>query len=76
MKILLTGTTGQVGWELQRTLMTLGKVISVGRNQMDLAQPDMICQTIREIKPDFIVNPATYIAVDHTRRNTINSHRY
>jgi dTDP-4-dehydrorhamnose reductase len=56
--------------------MTVGEVISVGRNQMDLAQPDMIYQTIREIKPDFIVNPAAYIAVDHTRRNTINSDGY
>ncbi|WP_413175251.1 dTDP-4-dehydrorhamnose reductase [Anabaena azotica] len=64
MKILLTGTTGQVGWELQRTLMTVGEVIAVGRNQMDLAQPDTICQTIREIKPDLIVNPAAYTAVD------------
>ncbi len=64
MKILLTGTTRQVGWELQRTLMTMGEVISVGRNQIDLAQPDMFCQTIRELKPDLIVNPAAYIVVD------------
>ncbi|BAZ11074.1 dTDP-4-dehydrorhamnose reductase [Calothrix sp. NIES-4071] len=69
MKILLTGTTGQVGWELQRTLMTLGEVISIGRNashpmQMDLAQPDSIRRIIREIKPDLIVNPAAYTAVD------------
>lgn len=64
MKILLTGTTGQVGWELQRTLMTVGDVISVGRNQLDLAKPDTICQTIRDVKPDLIVNPAAYTAVD------------
>jgi dTDP-4-dehydrorhamnose reductase len=43
--------------------MTVGEVISVGRNQMDLAQPDMICQTIREMKPDLIVNFAAYIEV-------------
>lgn len=64
MKILLTGVSGQVGWELQRSLMTLGDVISVGRNQLDLSQPDTICQTIRDIKPDLIVNPAAYTAVD------------
>ena len=64
MKILLTGVSGQVGWELQRTLMTLGEVISVGRETMNLAQPDTIRQTIRDIKPNLIVNPAAYTAVD------------
>jgi dTDP-4-dehydrorhamnose reductase len=70
MRILLTGVTGQLGWELQRTLMTIGEVIPVGRSvsdpilQMDLAQPDSIRRTIREVKPDLIINPAAYTAVD------------
>ncbi|RCJ27976.1 dTDP-4-dehydrorhamnose reductase [Nostoc minutum NIES-26] len=64
MKILLTGVTGQVGWELQRTLMTVGEVIPVSRNQIDLTQPDSIRHIIQEIKPDLIVNPAAYTAVD------------
>ncbi|QIR36514.1 dTDP-4-dehydrorhamnose reductase [Tolypothrix sp. PCC 7910] len=70
MRILLTGVTGQVGWELQRTLMTLGEVIAVERSasnpslQIDLAQPETIRHTIREIKPDLIINPAAYTAVD------------
>jgi dTDP-4-dehydrorhamnose reductase len=69
-RILLTGSTGQVGWELQRTLMTLGEVISVGREvsppglRIDLAQPDTIRHVIREVQPDLIVNPAAYTAVD------------
>ncbi|HEY9649894.1 MAG TPA: sugar nucleotide-binding protein, partial [Coleofasciculaceae cyanobacterium] len=69
-RILLTGITGQVGWELQRTLMTLGEVIPVGRSisntalQMDLAEPDSIRRIIREVQPDLIVNPAAYTAVD------------
>ena len=70
MKILLTGVTGQLGLELQRTLMTLGEVISVGRSasdaslRMDLAHPDTIAPIIREVRPDLIVNPAAYTAVD------------
>lgn len=69
-RILLTGSTGQVGWELQRTLMSLGEVITVGREvsspalRMDLAQPDTIRHVIREVQPDLIVNPAAYTAVD------------
>lgn len=70
MRILLTGSTGQVGWELQRTLMTLGEVICVGREvaspslRMDLSTPETIRAVIREVKPDLIVNPAAYTAVD------------
>ncbi|MBH8573379.1 dTDP-4-dehydrorhamnose reductase [Nostocaceae cyanobacterium CENA369] len=64
MKILLTGVTGQVGWELQRSLMTLGKVIPVSRKYMDLTQPNSIRHIIQEVKPDLIVNPAAYTAVD------------
>ncbi|BAZ47839.1 dTDP-4-dehydrorhamnose reductase [Nostoc sp. NIES-4103] len=64
MKILLTGITGQVGWELQRTLMTVGEVIPVRRNEMDLTQPNSISDIIQQVKPDLIVNPAAYTAVD------------
>lgn len=64
MKILLTGTSGQVGWELKRTLMTVANVISVNRYQLDLGNPDSIRTTIRDIKPDIIVNPGAYTAVD------------
>jgi dTDP-4-dehydrorhamnose reductase len=67
-RILLTGSTGQVGWELQRTLMTLGEVITAGREssslRMDMSNPDTIRYVIREVQPDLIVNPAAYTAVD------------
>lgn len=64
MKILLTGKNGQVGWELQRTLPTLGDVIAVDRQGMDLANPDSIRNAIRATRPDLIVNAAAYTAVD------------
>ncbi len=64
MKILLTGKNGQVGWELQRTLAPLGEVVAVDRQALDLANPDSIRSVIREVKPDLIVNPAAYTAVD------------
>jgi dTDP-4-dehydrorhamnose reductase len=64
MKILLTGKNGQVGWELQRTLATLGDVVAIDRQGMDLANPDSIRSAIRKIRPDLIVNAAAYTAVD------------
>lgn len=63
-KILITGKDGQVGWELQRTLATLGKILSYDRRGLDLQNHDAIRKCIREIKPDLIVNAAAYTAVD------------
>lgn len=63
-RILLIGKNGQIGWELQRTLATLGEVIAADRDGMDLANPDSIRSVIREIKPALIVNAAAYTAVD------------
>src|SRR5512146_587709 len=63
-RILVTGRNGQVGFELLRSLAGLGEVVAVGRERMDLADPDAIRRTVRETKPDLIVNAAAYTAVD------------
>lgn len=64
MKILLTGKTGQVGYELERSLQGLGEIIALDRSQMDLANLDQVRDVIRQIKPNLIINPAAYTAVD------------
>ena len=63
-RILLTGATGQVGWELQRTLNCLGEVVALDSKAMNLADADAVRQTVRDIAPGIIVNPAAYTAVD------------
>jgi dTDP-4-dehydrorhamnose reductase len=62
--ILVTGSTGQVGAELLRTLAPLGKVVAPSRAEMDLANTDTVRAKIREVRPRWIVNPAAYTAVD------------
>lgn len=62
--ILLAGKTGQVGWELQRALAPLGRVIAPDRTQLDLTRPDSVRKAIRDTAPDIIVNAAAYTAVD------------
>ena len=69
-RILLTGITGQLGQELKQTLASLGEVIGVDHQTMDLAQPERIRQVISEIKPDLIVNGAAYTAVDKAESET------
>ncbi len=62
--ILLIGSSGQVGGQLLRFLPRLGQVVALGREQLNLSKPDDICRTIREIRPQLIVNAAAYTAVD------------
>jgi len=69
MKILLLGKNGQVGWELQRSLAPLGELIALDRHAIDglcgdLSDLDALRATIRQVKPDVIVNAAAYTAVD------------
>lgn len=64
MRILLTGPTGQVGWELARTLLPIGEVVAVNRTQADLADLSSLRAIIRQHQPNVIVNPAAYTAVD------------
>lgn len=64
MKILLTGKHGQVGFELQRALVPLGEVHAVDYTECDLADAAAISSLVRAVKPDLIVNPAAYTAVD------------
>ncbi|VVE56549.1 dTDP-4-dehydrorhamnose reductase [Pandoraea anhela] len=63
-RILLTGATGQVGWELARCLQGFGDVHAPGRHEMDLLDTDSVVRTLRDFSPDLIVNPAAYTAVD------------
>jgi len=68
-RILLISSNGQVGWELLRTLASLGEVVATGRNRaadlvVDLADPDSLVQAFNEVKPTLVVNAAAYTAVD------------
>jgi dTDP-4-dehydrorhamnose reductase len=64
MRILLTGKNGQVGWELQRALRPLGNVIALSRDELDLASADAIRKSMRDVRPDVVVNAAAYTSVD------------
>jgi dTDP-4-dehydrorhamnose reductase len=62
--ILLIGTNGQLGRELNRTLPRIGDVTPLDRQGLDLTQPEEIRRAIRTFHPEFIVNAAAYTAVD------------
>jgi dTDP-4-dehydrorhamnose reductase len=72
MKILLLGSNGQVGWELQRSLAPLGEVVALQREAAahpqglcgNLEDPEALVHSVRTLRPAVIVNAAAYTAVD------------
>jgi dTDP-4-dehydrorhamnose reductase len=63
-KILLLGSIGQVGWELNRTLLTLGELVALDYPEIDMADADNIRKTVRNVEPDLIINATAYTNVD------------
>ncbi len=69
MKVLLLGKNGQVGWELQRSLSTLGELVALdfdspGPWRADFSNPESLAVLVQAIRPDVIVNAAAHTAVD------------
>jgi dTDP-4-dehydrorhamnose reductase len=64
MKVLVTGKDGQVGRELQRSLAVLADVVAVGRADCDFSDADALRRLVRDVRPDVVINPAAYTAVD------------
>jgi dTDP-4-dehydrorhamnose reductase len=68
MKVLLLGKTGQVGWELQRSLAPLGELVALDSRSTELhadfRDPARVAQTVLALQPDVVVNAAAHTAVD------------
>ncbi|HMF69091.1 MAG TPA: dTDP-4-dehydrorhamnose reductase [Phyllobacterium sp.] len=64
MRILLTGTSGQVGRALRPLLEGENDLLTPGRADFDLANPAVLAAALDGLKPELIINPAAYTAVD------------
>lgn len=64
MRALLTGTGGQVGGALLPLLEQRGTILAPKRHAFDLARPGTLAERLDALKPDIIINPAAYTAVD------------
>ena len=73
MKLLLFGSNGQLGWELQRSMATLGLLKACDRNTVDFCDLDGLRKLIRDYKPDVIVNAAAYTDVDKAESDEENA---
>ncbi|WP_022964937.1 dTDP-4-dehydrorhamnose reductase [Denitrificimonas caeni] len=64
MNILLLGKTGQLGFELQRTLSPFGRIVAPARAELDLANAQEVSDYLAQVRPNIIVNAAAWTAVD------------
>lgn len=64
MTTLLLGKNGQVGRELNRTLLPFGDLIALSRTEYDLEDLNKFSEYLHKLSPDLIVNAAAYTAVD------------
>jgi len=70
-RMLLLGATGQVGYELVRTLGPLAELVTPSRKDFDLhMSAEQTVEKIRQIQPDLVVNAAAYTAVDKAEQES------
>ncbi|HEU0301256.1 MAG TPA: dTDP-4-dehydrorhamnose reductase, partial [Longimicrobium sp.] len=63
-RVLLTGGTGQVGWELRRALAPFAEVVAPPRGELDLRDAGALRRAVRELRPAAVVNAAACTQVD------------
>jgi len=64
MRVLLTGISGQLGFELGYPSPAKFTVIVPTSRQLDIRSPEQVAKALRELKPDLIINTAAFTAVD------------
>jgi dTDP-4-dehydrorhamnose reductase len=63
-RILILGSAGQLGCELQRSFSGAGEIVTAGRDSLNLADPVGLSSFVRDVAPEIILNAAAYTAVD------------
>ncbi|GHV26821.1 dTDP-4-dehydrorhamnose reductase [Synergistales bacterium] len=63
-RVFITGSRGQVGWELRRALAPFGVIEAHDLDTLDLLDERAAREAVRKFKPDVIINAAAYTAVD------------
>ena len=69
MRILLTGSNGQVGTEFCKLGKGTTEIISTGSRELDLTREQEVRRFVRDAKPNVIVNAAAFSDVDLAERN-------
>lgn len=69
-QVLITGGNGQLGHELQRTVLQGYNCVATDVDELDITNSDAVNKFVAELKPDVIINAAAYTAVDKAEEET------
>jgi dTDP-4-dehydrorhamnose reductase len=64
MRILSTGTSGQVGGAFCPLLEGGNELLAPQRSEFDLANPATLVAALDRLRPELLINPAAYTALD------------
>ncbi|MEC4805250.1 MAG: dTDP-4-dehydrorhamnose reductase, partial [Jaaginema sp. PMC 1080.18] len=65
MKILITGANGQLGQDLQRRFAAENaEIVALDRQNLDIADPQAVRDSIAHHNPNILINAGAYTAVD------------
>jgi len=70
-KVLITGADGQLGYELQRTVLAGYECIATDKDDLDITNVDAVNAFVEKVKPDVIINSAAYTAVDKAEEEAV-----
>lgn len=64
MRVLLTGSGGQLARALQRTAPPGCTLVALGRERLDVSDRGEVVECVATVRPDVIINAAAYTSVD------------
>ncbi len=69
MKILITGSKGQLGSELVDFLSKDNKVYGFGHKELDITDRNLVINTVSKIVPDIVIHCAAFVDADGCESN-------
>jgi dTDP-4-dehydrorhamnose reductase len=64
MKVLITGSKGQLGWELLRSAPPGVQIRAIDIEELDITRRGRVLGFVEDLKPELVINAAAYTAVD------------
>lgn len=68
IRILLFGANGQIGYELERSLKSIGSLNTLVRAEADFRDPESLRAVVSDLSPHIMINAAAFTGVDKAEK--------
>lgn len=75
MRIVVTGSNGQLGQDVVKLLRAKHEVYGLGREQLEITNESQCLEVLKVLKPDVIIHSAAYTAVDLAETEEAKAYR-